>query len=138
MRPIVLLVSVVTALAVATPADAAAPRFILVTGPGLVRPVVLGDWRANLDLYTSMLNMPRVRRPPSSRPRYDLALFWGVPARPVPARPGAASQHGTYWPAAGSRPAVIELQLAGTLVPRAASPRALRVLARHGVPIRVA
>lgn len=122
---------------VAAPARAAAPRFILVTGPGLDRPVLLGDWSENLRLMESLLPARRARGfSPSGRPRYDLALFWGVPARPVPRRPREANQHAWFYPAHDGRPAVIDLMLSGARYPRLATSGALRILARHGVPTR--
>ena len=122
---------------VAAPAEAAARRYIIVSGPGLERPVVLGDWNENLRFLIALL--PAERPSPGwegDRPRYDLALFWGVPGKPVPTDPRAAGQHGWFYPAAGARRAVIDLQLDGRRFPRLASPKALRILARHGVPIR--
>ncbi len=124
---------------VAVPAQAAAPRYILVSGPGLQRPATLGDWTENLAFVTSLLH---ARRPTSgwrdNRPRYQLALFWGVPAKPVPTRPSAANQHGWFYPATGGRRAVVELRVSGEDFPRVATAETLRILARHGVPTRIA
>ena len=120
---------------VAVPAQAAAPRYILVSGPGLQRPAMLGDWTENLAFVTSLL---LARRPTSgwqdNRPRYDLALFWGVPTKPVPTRPNEANQHGWFYPATGRRRAVVKLRVSGKDFPRVAIPETLRILARHGVP----
>lgn len=123
---------------VVVPAQAAAPRYILVSGPGLQCPAVLGDWSENLAFLTSLLH---ARRPTSgwseNRPRYDLALFWGVPANPVPTRPNEANQHGWFYPATGGRRAVVKMRVSGEDVPRVATPETLRILTRHGVPTRV-
>ncbi len=120
---------------VAVPAQAAAPRYILVSGPGLHRPATLGNWTENLAFVTSLLH---ARRPTSgwqeNRPRYDLALFWGVPTKPVPTRPNEANQHGSFYPATGGRRAVVKLRVSGKDFPRVATPETLRILARHGVP----
>ena len=138
VRALVLVVAAVSAMALAASAEAAAPRYILVSGPGLERPIVLGDWSENLKLMVSLL--------PSGRPaagwqhgrrRFDLALFWGVPARPAPIDPRKANQHGWFYPASPGRRAVFELLLDGQDIPRVASPASLRILARSGVPIRV-
>ena len=134
MRPII--IAVVAAAIAAPVADAAAPRYILVSGPGLARPALLADWDENLRLLVSLVDAPRVSRPAARRPVYDLALFWGVPAKAVPTRPRDTSQHGWFYPAAGSRPAVVDLVLNGERYPRVATPAALRILARHGVPVR--
>ena len=36
-------------------ANAAAPRYILVSGPNFQRPIVLGDWNENLVLVTDLI-----------------------------------------------------------------------------------
>ena len=129
----------VAAVTVTVDAHAAAPRYILVTGPGLQHPTVLGDWDENL---TFLLSLIPPRRPApgwrTDRPRYKLALFWGVPARPVPTDPRKASQVGWFYPAAEGRRAVIVLLVSGQDGPRIATSKALRILARHGIPTRVA
>jgi hypothetical protein len=130
-------VLVLACAVLAAPADAAAPRYILVSGPGLTRPVVLGDWQENLRLLQSLLaarKLPAFRA--AGRPRYDLAMFWGVPAKPVPARPRDANQHAWFYPAHAGHAAVVDLVLSGERAPRVATPRALRILARHGIPPR--
>jgi len=137
-RVLAFIAVVVTAAVVAVPAQAAAPRYILVSGPALHRPVTLGDWTENLAFLSSLL---RADRPAAGwtpkRPRYNLALFWGVPATPVPTRPNEASQHGWFYPATGSRPAVVKMLLSGRDFPRVAPRETLRILARHGVPTRI-
>ena len=134
----ILLVVLIAAGIVAVPAQAAAPRYILVTGPGLPRPATLGNWMENLAFETSLLH---ARRPTSgwqdNRPRYELALLWGVPAKPIPTRPNEANQHGWFYPAVGGRRAVVKLRVSGEDFPRVASPETLRILAPHGVPTRV-
>lgn len=134
----ILIVVLLAAGVVAVPAQAAAPRYILVSGPGLQHPATLGNWTENLAFVTSLLH---ARKPTSgwgdNRPRYQLALFWGVPAKPVPTRPSAANQYGWFYPAIGSRRAVIRLRVSGEDFPRVATAETLRILARHGVPTRV-
>jgi hypothetical protein len=133
------MVALATVAAVAAvDARAAAPRYILVSGPGLQRPIVLGNWRENL---TFLLDLIPSRRPApgwrSDRPRYKLALFWGVPARPVPNDPSKANQFGWFYPAVNGRRAVIVLLVSGKDGPRIAAQNVLRILRRHGVPTRV-
>jgi hypothetical protein len=133
----VIAVALTAAVVTAGSAHAAAPRYILVTGPGLERAVLLADWNENLDLLIGLLP---AKRPASGwqahRKRYDLALFWGVPARPIPKNPAEANQHGWFYPAVGGRRAVVKLLIDGQDFPRVATPEALRILARHGVPTR--
>ena len=137
-RIFILIAAVLAAGLVAVQAQAAAPRYILVSGPGLQRPAILGNWSENLAFVTSLLH---ARRPTSgwreNRPRYDLALFWGVPAKPVPTRPNEANQHGWFYPATGGRRAVVKMRVSGEDFPRVATPETLRILARHGVPTRI-
>ena len=137
-RILILIAVLLAAGVVAVPAQAAAPRYILVSGPGLQRPAILGNWSENLAFVTSLLH---AHRPTSgwreNRPRYDLALFWGVPAKPVPTRPNEANQHGWFYPATGGRRAVVKMRVSGEDYPRVATPETLRILARHGVPTRI-
>lgn len=136
-RVLALAVVMLTAAAAAVPAHAAAPRHILITGPELKRPAVLSTWNENLRLFTVLLSAKRPKAGwQRDRPRYGLALFWGVPARP-PTDPDQANQHGWFYPAIGGRRAVVELVVDGQDPRRVAPTEALRILARHGVPTRV-
>ena len=104
MRRVVAVAVVAVCAVLAAPAYAAAPRYILVSGPGLTRPVLLGDWQENLRFLESLLparKLPAFRL--AGRPRYDLALFWGVPAKPIPTRPRDANQHARFYPNTGGR-----------------------------------
>jgi hypothetical protein len=135
-------VGVVTvALVLAAPAQAAAPRYILVSGPALARPVLLPSWNENGALLAALVHAPRVTgrvaRGLTRRPRLDLALFWGWPERPRPTRPSQANQHGWFYPARRGRPAVVDVLVNGVRVPRIVPARPLRILARHGVPTRI-
>jgi len=111
----------------------------LVSGPGLKnRPVVLGNWNENLAFLVGLL--PADRPAPGwreGRPRYDLALFWGVPAQPAPTHPNEATQHGWFYPAKGDRRAVVKLLGSGQDHPRVATRKALKILARHGIPMQI-
>jgi hypothetical protein len=130
-----------TTLVLASSARAAAPNYILVSGRGLVRPVLLSNWNENGALLSSLVNAPRARRSVvrglARRPRFDLAEFWDWEGRPVPTRPSDANQHGWFYPARRSRPAVFDVMVAGARIPRLAPAKALRILARHGVPTRL-
>ncbi|TML66173.1 MAG: hypothetical protein E6G22_00605 [Actinobacteria bacterium] len=131
---------VAAAVALAAPAHAAAPNYILVSGPGLEQPILLDDWAENLELLVAVGNSPRAKRPAlrglARRPRFDLAEFWAWSANPAPTDPSQANQHGSFYPAHGHRPALFKMMVDGTRVPRIASARALAILARHGVPTR--
>jgi hypothetical protein len=129
------------ALVLALPAEAAAPNYILVSGPQLAQPILLGDWNENLRLLSSVANAPRARgaavRGLARRPRLDLAEFWGYSLPSPPTRPSDATQHGWLYPAHRSRPAVVVLMVDGSKVPRLVPVQARRIFARHGVPLRL-
>lgn len=136
---VVLMTLLVVAAVLSASAGAAAPRYILVSGPNLQRPVVLGDWNENLVLLTDLIP---TRRPlpgwrGANRPRYKLALFWGVPSKPVPSDPSKAGQVGWFYPAVNGRRAVVVLLVSGRDGPRIVSRDALRILDDHGIPVRI-
>jgi hypothetical protein len=139
-RAPLLVAALAATLALAAPARAAAPRYILVSGPDLARPVLLDNWGENGALLAALVNARRptgpVVRGLSRRPRLHLALFWGWPETPRPTRPRDANQHGWFYPARRGQPAVVTV-LNGVWGPRIAPPRAVRILARHGIPTGV-
>jgi hypothetical protein len=137
------LLAAVFAVAVAVvvaPAHAAAPNYILVSGPGLQQPVLLDDWSENAQLLLAIGQGRRAKRAAlrglARRPRYDLAEFWNWNFLPAPTDPREATQHARFYPARGRKPAIITAMVDGKRVPRIASPRALAILAGHGVPTR--
>jgi hypothetical protein len=140
-RLVVIVGALAVMLAVASPAKAAAPNYILVSGPGLARPVLLANFRENHALLLSLVGAPKAKRSVvrglARRPRYDLAEFWGWEGRPRPTRPSEANQHGWFYPARGTQPAVFDVMVDGIRTPRVGPVRALTILARHGVPTRV-
>jgi hypothetical protein len=136
----VVLAGLAAALVVAGPAQAAAPNYILVSGPGLPRPVLLANWNENLALLVGVANAPRATgaavRGLARRPRFDLAEFWGWSGLPPPTTPDGANQHGWFYPAHGSKPPVIVLMANGSNVARLAPPPVLRIFVRHHIPTR--
>ena len=132
---------VAAAVALAAPAHAAAPNYILVSGRGLEQPVLLDDWSENLQLLVAIGDRPRAKRAAlrglARRPRFDLAEFWSWNYLSAPTDPREATQHGLFYPARGRKPAIFKVMVGGTRVPRIASARALAILARHGVPTRL-
>jgi hypothetical protein len=132
--------SVAVALVLAAPAAAAAPNYILVSGPGLRHPVLLANWNENLDLLLAVANSrkasPSLARTLRHRRRLDLAEFWGWSGKPRPTKPSDANQHGSFYPAHGSLPPVIDITVMGVAAPHVVSARVLKILRRHGVPMR--
>jgi hypothetical protein len=141
VRRAVPVLAVLASLLAVAPAQAAAPNYILVSGPGIKHPILLGDWSENLALLSALVDAPTAKgsavRNLARRPRFDLAEFWGWSALPRPTRPSQANQHGWLYPARGSKPAVIVMMVDGARVPRLLPPRVREILARHHVPLRV-
>jgi hypothetical protein len=125
----------------ASPAHAAAPKYILVSGPRLERPILLDDWNENLALLSAVAGAPRARgsavRGLARRPRFDLAEFWVWGFDLPPTRPSEAGQHGSFYPAHRSRPPVIVVRVDGRKIPRLVPTTALTILAGHHVPLRL-
>jgi len=125
-----------------TLAVAAAPPYIMVTGPKLAKPVLLSDWEENLALLTAIEASPRAKttdlRGLATRPRFDLALFWGWSLdSPPPTKASDASAHGYFYPVNKGRPALVRMKTNGVDSVRVASPKVLRIFAKHGVPTRM-
>jgi hypothetical protein len=140
VRRIACAAAVLAALIVAGAAHAAAPRYIMVSGPGLPSPVLLADWRENHALLISFVEATKLAAIPSAerRPRLRLSLFWGWSHRSeLPRRPADASQHGWYYPAYRSWRPVVDIRVNGEHAPRIAPRAALAILARHDVPRRL-
>jgi hypothetical protein len=133
------------ALTVALPAQAAAPRLIVIHGEGLTHPIVLTDWWGNLALmggdavHTFAWQL-------RDRPYFELALFWD-PKWDMYVRngnslediaPNQADQEGRFYPATGTDQAIMALDGALFMPARAwrLSADSLEILARAGVPVR--
>jgi hypothetical protein len=141
VRRFVPLLAAVAALLAAAPAQAAAPNYILVSGPGIKHPILLGNWNENLVVLTALVDAPTAKgsavRELARRPRFDLAELWGWSGRPRPTRPSQANQHGWLYPAHNAKPAVIVLMVNGTRIPRLLPARVREIFARHHVPLRL-
>jgi hypothetical protein len=146
MRPVALSALLAVTVAVwASAASAAAPRIVIVSGAPLARQVAISDWQRIFVIVgelQSAATAPRAQL--RARPRLHLALFWG-PAwndylkqgKSADAlRPAQADQAGTFYPATGGHPALIDLPWVGSW-PRVVPAKALRALAGEGVPTHV-
>ncbi len=136
-RLVTLLAVAASSLVPAGTASAAAPRYIMVTGPGISKPILLADWRENLAIETAVLLAPRAERPHdlSKRSRLTLSLFWGW-GKQRPRSPSQANQRGWLYPATRERPALIALRVNGRSPLRNVTGRLERILQRHAVPTR--
>lgn len=143
---IVLLATLTLALAAGTPALAAAPRLIMVSGASLERPVLLSDWDEAAELYWSFSFDGTAADPASleGRPSLRLGLFWDShvwdpyvrQGRLGELRPEQANQVGRFYPAVGDEPALVDVPGYGQW-PKIADAQALKILERHGVPVRL-
>ena len=128
-------------LVLAPPVHAAAPNYILVSGAGLKRPIILGNWSENLALLSALVDAPRAKGTVvlalARRPRFDLAEFWGWGSLPRPTQPSQANQHGWFYPAHRSKPPVIVLMVNGYRFPRLVPAAVVKILVRHHVPLRL-
>ncbi len=138
-----------TGIVFAKHADAAAPRLIMVYGSPLRKPVILGNWRENLEFMSSITQQSSVtpeelRR----RPYLRLALFWGPEwaqyveeGKPIDKlRPEQANQQGRFYPAVGHASPVVTLDMPpGSVGPswRQVREGGIRILLRYGIPVRL-
>ena len=136
-----LVVAAALALVPVGGAQAAAPHYMMVTGPGISRPILLDDWPANHTVLLAVANAPRAaidQVPAADDPRLRLSMFWERrwQSKEPPKWPSQTGYHGWIYPAQGTRPAVITMMANGVRIPRVAPARVLRILARAGVPLR--
>jgi hypothetical protein len=126
-------------------ARAAAPRIVIVSGPLLDRRVVISNWQRIFGVVDEIARArPVARVRLGARPRLRLSLFWGPRwndylskgGSPRALRPEQADQFGSFYPAWRGRSALIDLPWAGRW-PRLVPERALTILRRYGVPVRV-
>ena len=111
---------------------------MFVSGPGLAQPVLFRNWSENGLFLSALVNAPRSHASLKHRPRFRLSLFWQRTASPVPTDPRKGNQFGWFYPAHGSRAAVVLLYADLTdRAPEVAPARDLAILARHGVPTRL-
>ena len=129
------------ALVLAATTEAAAPRYIMVSGPSLPRPVLLTDWKENHALLLAVANARRARpgvvQRLDDRPRLRVGLFWGWAGERPPKRQNQADRSGWFYPFWRSQPAVVHLLVNGKRFPRIAPVRVLRILDTHGIPTRL-
>ncbi|MGI8551544.1 MAG: hypothetical protein ACR2PL_12295 [Dehalococcoidia bacterium] len=135
-------VVVFAAVSFSRPAAAAAPRLLMVYGAPLPAPIILDDWRENLDVMLAMTEPSSITPVQlSGRPSLELALFWGEgwdqELKQGPLRPEQATQRGRYFPAVGDADPVVILGFPSPPLIRLLKPVGAEILARHGVPARL-
>lgn len=141
-----LLVATTVVASIATVAEAAAPRIVIVSGKPLARQVVISDWEKIFTIVQGVANArPAPRANLAGRPRLKVSMFWGrrwneyLDSGKLASglRPRQADQFGSFYPAWRGRRALIDLPWAGRW-PRPVSAKALAILTRYGVPMRLA
>jgi hypothetical protein len=146
-RPVAAFVAVALLAVVwsAAPAQAAAPRLVMVSGAPLASPILLSDWDEIATLTDLLASGPAAPSDPrDDRPSLQLALFWNAgiwesyvrEGRLGSLRPEQANQFGRFYPAVAARPALVDLPWDGTW-PKQVGPEALAILIRHGVPTQL-
>ena len=142
---LVLFVAVAVLVASASVAQAAAPRIVIISGEPLRHQVVISDWGRIFTIVEGVASArPAPRIQLANRPRLKFSMFWGPrwneylsSGKPATAlRPRQADQFGSLYPAWRGRPAMIDLPWAGRW-PRPLSAKALTILRRYCVPIRL-
>lgn len=140
-RALALIGAAAVALVLVSSVEAAAPRYILVSGPVLERPVLLADLQENRALFAALATAPKAQdetvRRLHERPRLRLGLFYGWSEKRRPTRPSQANQKGWFYPAWRSQRALVDLLVNSVRAPRIAPSRVLRILARHDIPTRL-
>ncbi len=138
------------ALSLCTPVGAAAPRFIIASGILLPKPILLDDWQENLTLMGATVEddvlVDISTADLAVRPSIDLALFWDATIwEPLVQRHGLgslhpqdANQHARFYPATGSAAPLFVGMADGVFGPHRMGERGVAILARHGVPTRIA
>jgi len=149
-RMLLLAATLAGALSLGAPVGAAAPRFIIASGILLPRPILLDDWQENLTLMGATVEddvlVDISTADLAIRPSIDLALFWDATIwEPLVQRQGLgslqpqdANQHARFYPATGSAAPLFVGMADGVFGPHRMGERGLAVLARHGVPTRLA
>jgi hypothetical protein len=129
----------------AAPAQASAPRLVMISGAPLASQVLLSDWGEIATLTELLSSGPAAPSDPrGDRPSLQLAMFWNAglwesyvrDGRLGTLRPEQADQFGRFYPAVPGRPALVDLPWDGTW-PKRVSPEALAILVRHGVPTQL-
>jgi hypothetical protein len=143
-RLLLVLIVVATSFgASSTPAGAAAPRIVIISGAPLRAQVVIADWGRIGTIVGEIAGArPAPRAGLTRRPRMKISMFWGHgwndylrSGKPASAlRPRDANQFGSLYPAWRGRPAMIDLPWAGSW-PRPLSAKARTILRQHGVPM---
>jgi hypothetical protein len=122
--------------------DAAGPRLILVDGGALTKPVILDDWKENVDLIHALAEEAKVQQEElAGRPYLELAFFSGPywahyvdDGRSLDQlRLESGDQRGRLYPGVGGSAPIITYD-AGA---RRVAPEGIAILSRHGIPVLI-
>ena len=123
--------------------EAAGPRFIMIYGGTLSKPVILDNWQENIEIMHAVAEGDEVpAKELSSRPYFELAFFSGSywvryaeDGKPTNAlHPDSADQRGRFYPAVAGAPPILAYDVG---LAHRVGPRGLAILSRHGVPVLV-
>lgn len=136
------------ALAFAHAVEAAAPRFIMIHGGSLDKPIVLSDHQETMSfIYSIRHGAEASAESLQERPYFEMAFFWGPEwfkyvGQESELIPEKANQHARLYPAFGGAPAVVAFDKEQrTLIPgpryRGVEMEGIDILRRHKVAVRV-
>ena len=143
----ILSVAVIVVASLGRQADAAAPWLVMFHGNLLQNRIVLKDWHENQRLTLSVAEAANVPdRDLQDRPYIEVAYFWGPDWVNYPSdeaslkklEPQSGNQHGRFYPAYGDAEAIVTFEEASGPLKRKMTPAGLEILAKYGIPIRVA
>ena len=146
-RSLVLIAALVGAVLLTQEVDAAAPWFVIFQGNLLQKRIVLTDWHENQRLMLSVAEAVNVSdRELQDRPYIEIAYFWGPDWVNYPRdeeslkklEPQSGNQHGRFYPAYGAAEAIVTFEEASGPLQRKIHPAGLEILAKYGIPVRVA
>src|SRR5438105_12622397 len=147
-RKLFLLCALVVVVAVGRgEAQGAAPWCVIVHGNLVQNNIVLADLFENQKLMLSIAELISIGdRDLRDRPYVDMSYFWGPEWMHYPndersldkLEPKTGNQHGRFYPAYASREAVVTFDEASGPLRRKITKDGLEILAKYGIPIRVA
>jgi hypothetical protein len=136
-----LLIAMLVVVACLRSAHGAGPRLIMVHGGLLTKPVIIDDWKDNIDLiHASAGDAGISSKQLAGRSFLELELFSGPYwVRYVEGgntldglRPESADQTARFYPSTEGAPAIIAYESG---LPRRVGPKGLAILQRHGIPV---
>ena len=143
------LLVVLTTITLANTVEAAAPRFIMIYGEALEKPIILTDWHENHRFIYSIRKGTEVSGEGlRERPYFKIAFFWGPEwfkylGKESELRPEEANQHALLYPAYRNAPPVVAFDNEQkVMIPgpqyRSVDEKGVEILLKHKVLVQLA